>query len=911
MDLGSGFSDIWHYMEFNQLSFEPCPVCGGDARASLQCKACQGAGVVLRSADGPLVWTVALEPSLFAFRKFRQTANAVFHISLAAVVIACFGWFIFKLVSGSYPLEILTAGYWLNRQPELVWFWFGVMFACFLGYRLHTHSDFVKPLPNWGKTKRQLAVLEAAAAKRVTTQDVSVYFQTTAWGVIESAFGLAMRVNRTELDATHLFAAALSSSAGGIFLTRLGLDFDKIKAPLAELIRSGQAGAPTHLSLQAKQVLLAAYEEARSSDRKAVGPVEVFIAAFEAEPRLQDLLDTAGYPPEHVRHAAEWIRIQEGLKEQHDRFVALAALKPSTAMNRTMTARPTPLLDRFSEDFTRLARSGYLAPLVGREHEMEELLRGIESGRRSVVLVGEPGVGKQALIEGLARRMVEENVPLELFDKRLVSVNMAQLVGAGDPSLASQRLLSLLREVALAGNIILVMEGIEALSGAGSAGVMDLAETLASELNKGYFIVIATTTPGAWTGYLERRTLGTKLIKVNVPEMPAEDALRTLLARSGHIEYQNKVFFSFAAIDKAVNLAGRFMRDIRLPESALNIIQEAAVLVHREKGELAMVQAEDVARIVHDKTNIPVEAVTQSEADKLLNLETRMHGRVIGQEEAVTAVAQALRRARAEVREGKRPIANFLFLGPTGVGKTELAKTLAAEYFGNESAMVRVDMSEYQSPNSIARMIGEPGDERGGLLTEAVRRSPFTVVLLDELEKAHPDILTLFLQVMDDGRLTDGVGRTIDFTNTVVIATSNAGTSYIQQEVSAGTSIERIKTALLEQELKGIFRPEFLNRFDSIIVFKPLTLDDVTQIAWLMLHAVGKRLEGKGIGFRAEDEAVEELARAGFDPLFGARPLRRVIQERVENQLADLILKNAVARKQTIVLTENGELKVE
>ncbi len=859
--------------------------------------------------DGPLMWAPLLETGLFAFRHFRRHANAIFHIALALCAIGAVGFSVFLL--SFEPNALVPFLQFTIPHAGVLWFWIAVLVLCFLVFRIRQFSDTVTPLPNWGRTRRELVAWQATASKRTNAKDISPHFLDSAWAIIESAFGLTSRIERTEVDATHLFAAALSSSAGGIFLTRLGLDFEKIKDPLAELLRSGQAGQPTVLSRQGKEVFLSAYRYARSADRRAVGPVEIFLAAFEAEPRLQDMLDAAGFPPTHVRHAAEWIRIQEGLKEQHDRFVTLAMLKPNTAMNRTMTARPTPLLDRFSEDLTRLARAGYLAPLIGRKREMDELLRAIESGRRSVVLVGDSGVGKQALIEGLARNMVIEDVPPELFDKRLVSVGMAQLVGAGDVTQANQRLLALLREVSFAGNIILVMEGVEALAGAGAGGVMDLAEALASELNKGYFIVIATTTPGAWTGHLERRSLGTKLVKVLIPELPAEDAIRVLMARSGQIEYQNNVFFTFAAIEKAVSLAGRYLRDLKLPESAMGVIQEAAVLVRREKGEHAMVVAEDVARVIHDKTNIPVEAVTTDEVSKLLALEDRMHGRVIGQDEAVTAVAQALRRARAEIRAGNRPIANFLFLGPTGVGKTELAKTLAAEYFGNENAMVRLDMSEYQNPNSVGRMIGEPGDERGGLLTEAVRRSPFTVVLLDELEKAHPDILTLFLQVMDDGRLTDGVGRTIDFTNVVVIATSNAGTAYIQEQVTAGTSMERIKTALLEQQLKGIFRPEFLNRFDAIIVFKPLTLDDVTQIAWLMLNAIGKRLGEKGIQFRAEDAAVESLAQAGFDPLFGARPLRRVIQERVENQLADLILRNAVARRQTVVLGDDGNLHVE
>jgi len=866
----------------------------------------------LPTVDGLLVWRAQLDSTAFELRKARTNTHAGFHLVLALCTLAFFGAAVFLFTQ---ELEASSAGLTLSflfsGSASLIWLSLAVLLGCFLSFRLFVYTDTVKPLPQWGKTRVQK---DHEKIDPQFVRDVALYYSDPAWDVLRFANDLVAKTGKSLLRPIHIFASALSGPAGGIFMTRLGMNFEKIQDGIAEIVREGEPledHGEIGLSVESYRVLLQAYELAREADRRSVGSIELFLASYEADEKLQDVLDAAGYPPDHVRHVAGWVRMQEQLREEQARFRQLAALKPNKAMNRSMTARQTPLLDRFSEDLTLLARNGFVAPLIGREREMAELLRAIESGRRSVALVGDPGVGKSALVEGLARRMVEEDVPAELFDRRLVSVNVSQLIAAGDPAMAPQRLLSLLDEVALSGNIILVMHGIESLVGAGTNGNLDLAEMLASEMDKGYFLVIATLTSQAWTGLLERRSLGNKMVRVNIAEPEPEDAIHIIMGRSGYIEYQNKTYFSYAALEKAVSLAGRYLREVRLPESALNVLKEAAVLARGERGEKTLVTDNDVARVIHDKTNVPVESVTGDESAKLLNLESNLHRRVIGQEEAVTAVSQAMRRARAEVRSGKRPIANFLFLGPTGVGKTELSKALAAEYFGSEKLMVRLDMSEYQNQDAVSRIIGRPGDDHGGLLTEAVRKQPFSIVLLDELEKAHPDILTLFLQVMDDGRLTDGVGRTIDFTNVVLIATSNAGTQYIQDEVRKETPMDRIKMGLMEQELRGVFRPEFLNRFDGVIVFRPLTLDDVTQIAYLLLEGIKKQILEKGMAFRAEDEAVEELASLGFDPLFGARPLRRVIQERVENGLADLLLRNAVHRKDTIVLKVGGKFEVE
>jgi ATP-dependent Clp protease ATP-binding subunit ClpA len=378
----------------------------------------------------------------------------------------------------------------------------------------------------------------------------------------------------------------------------------------------------------------------------------------------------------------------------------------------------------------------------------------------------------------------------------------------------------------------------------------------------------------------------------------------------GAIEHKQSVIFTYQAVAACVDLALRYMHDGVLPEKAIEVAREVALEVSKRPkvDGIGWVKKEDVASLVSARTNIPINDVAKDEGQKLLQLEQRLHERVIGQEAAITAVASALRRARTELRSTNRPIANFLFLGPTGVGKTELAKATAEVFFGNEAAMVRFDMSEYQDQASVGRLIG--GNGQAGLLTEAIRRAPFSLLLLDELEKAHPEILNLFLQVMDDGRLTDGLGRTIDFTNVILIATSNAGTQYIQDEVANGSSLEIIKTGLMDNELRKNYRPEFLNRFDDVIVFAPLTKDDVVAIAYLLIGKIVERLQAKGLTFTVTDAAIHELSEAGFDPKFGARPLRRVMQERVENAIAEKLLAGGVGRRDSLVYDVGGKLEV-
>ncbi len=734
-------------------------------------------------------------------------------------------------------------------------------------------------------------------------------FRASAWLALEQARMLAQTLKRP-LGVGHLALSAFATQEGAMVLARLGITFEALQGPFLSLVRDGEVVETEETTAEVEALLARACEMGKQEGR-GCGALEILRVALSQEYRLRDALSRAGAEPNHIEAIGRWLAEQARLKQEHDTFVRLAMAKPDSDLNRTMTARRTMLLNQISEDLTRFAKHGAIAPAAEREEVWNAAERAWKAGSRVVVLVGEEGVGKTAWIEGLARRMVEERVPNALMDKRLVSVHVAELVTGADAGTVSERLLQMANEVAMSGNVVLVLEGIEGLAGAGYGGTRDLMDVLSNELERLGLFVVATTTPAAWVAHIERKTFGRRAIKIAIEAPNPLVGERILIAHAGGIEYKHNLFFSYAAIAAAMKIGKTLHTGLAFPGNAIEWLREAGASVASERGMNALITQEDLGKIIEEKTGVPTTSAGVSEADTLLDLERRLLTRVIGQDEAVRVVAGAMRRARAGVRHDARPIASFLFLGPTGVGKTELAKALAAEYFGDAKKLVRLDCSEYQAASSLARLIGFPQDERGGLLTEAIRQKPYSLLLLDELEKAHPDILTLFLQVLDDGRLTDGMGRTIDFSHVIIIATSNAAAGFIQESIHAGMSSEAMKRALMERELRSLFRPEFLNRFDGVEVFKPLTLDAVTRIAWIMLHEEEKQLLEQGITFRAEDVAVEKLAHDGYDPQFGARPLRRLIQDRIQTAIADLLLKKEARRGDTLVLRESGQVEVE
>lgn len=904
-----------------------CPACITET-SPLQCPQCHGMRVIAWDGQRVYYWGRIITSWFLAQQLTKKIIRRV--IIAMGYLYGIFG--IGSLVYALYQLHLL--GETVLALPghlsiATLVFWSSLLVDGYLYYMFQRDmAEFKRiTLPPYALSRNErdqqldpVTWHDIARMNRQQFVDISTVFSQQGLLLIDRGWHLAARYGQHPVQPIHLLIASLTFEQVGMVVHRLAIPIDKLKAAIAHALQkySSKKGIQPVFNDALYHLLFDAYRIAAQNRRNMVDVIEIFEALIVAKGDAQDIFYELGVEPETLQNVIAWVNVKKLLRERWSRFRKKAAFRSRGTMNKAMTAIATPMLDALSQDLTILAQYGYLMPCIGREKEMDDAFRIMESGaRRNVMFVGFPGVGRTTIAEGIAQRIVEDNVPTFLHDKRLVSLSVAKLVSGVSPSEAQQRLLIALNEIRRSGNIVLFISDIHVMTGitAGGQGSIDLAGVLAQTLNRSGLLCIATTTPQDYRRYIESTSALTDVFeRVNVDEATGNEAIQIIQAKSGATEYQQGVYFSYAAIERIVAYAQRYIHDRYLPDKAIELMQQVAGFTKNTKGKGATVTAGDVATVVSQKTGIPLTDITTDESKKLLALEETMHTFVIGQEEAVSMVATSIRRARAELRDQSRPIVNLLFLGPTGVGKTELAKTVARVYFGAEDTMIRLDMSEYQDKTSLNRLIGAPpgfeGSDQGGYLTEAIRKNPFSLVLLDELEKAHPDILNVFLQVMDDGRLTDTQGRTVDFTNAIIIATSNAGTSVIQDLHKKGMSAEEIRGVLAEQELQKYFRPEFLNRFDGVIVFKPLTLDQVKQIAKLLLREVEQAMEDKGVALQVTDAAIDELAHEGFDPLYGARPLRRVIQKRVQDPLANFILTNSVARRDAIVVDAGGKVSV-
>lgn len=895
-----------------------CPVCQGTGKEKfgLSCANCGGIGTGVFRGRAFFFWGLKLGSAVIKLGKIKRLGNLIINFSTFSIGFAGFAFLCLWIWQASSGLKNYEAFlFWQNKHWMILFFWFSLIADMFIIFRISEDEAFkrkIKKIKAKNKTVTALPDNWNSLKRFGDKIDVSAGYNYAAMRIVENAFLMAEKNRYKKVEVIHLFACLLNNYEVIAVFSRLGLNMAKLAEKMKKIFSTLETGSGTELSTDLKEVLIDAYVQASDSGRAGVKPIDLILPCVAHDKNLSEILYDLEIDKDKINNVAQWFFINDLLLENYRKYRRAARFKPATSMDRAYTAIATPVLNHFARDLTLASKWGRLDLCVGRDKELKNIFQALQGGRRGVILVGPDGVGKRTIIGGIAKLMVEENVPEFLKDKRLVELDIARLVSGASPAEAEERLLMIIDEVARAGNIILYIENIENIIGitAGAEESLELSEVLTSALERNSIYCLAAATDGNYAKYIEGSALGGALAKIDAGEPEGNEAIQIIESKIGIFENKHKIFFSYDAIESAVKLSSKFIHDRYLPDKAIEILEMAAVNAAKTMGEKSLVGREDVAKIISELTHIPATKVTEKESLTLLNLESEIHKRMIDQAEAVKMVAASLRRARAELREGKRPIANFLFLGPTGVGKTELAKTVAEVYFGKEKYMIRIDMSEYQNQDSINKMIGDASAVKG-YLTEAVRKAPFSLILLDEFEKGHPDILNLFLQVMDDGRLTDGQGRTIDFTNSIIIATSNAGALFIQDSIGAGMNMDVLKDKLINEYLNKILRPELINRFDGVIVFKPLTMDNIAEIAKLMLNKIAKMLKAKGMDLRTENEGVRKLAALGFDPKFGARPLRRVLQEKIEDIIANKILAGELKRRDTVVINANAEVAVE
>ncbi|MCL5012264.1 MAG: ATP-dependent Clp protease ATP-binding subunit [Patescibacteria group bacterium] len=712
---------------------------------------------------------------------------------------------------------------------------------------------------------------------------------------------------------------AITSHSGiRVAIERLDVSFDEFERELSteyEKTKTGPSSADAAPSDQVAYraqliervgvLFIQAARVAHNLGRPSIDEGVLFAALMDSSyPRLTKVLDLFGISGSDIIAAlafGDFARHTRIVPSVTGGFALVQARTKSHRINRTLTSRPTPTLDLFSQDITEAARLGYGGFLIGHEDvyvRMIDILSG--SANRNVLLVGEAGTGKETLVAHLAFEIIADLVPGPLFDRRLVSLSLSELLAGISGNDASGRLTRIAEEIIRAGNIVLYIPDIHVLAqttstAEGGANGVSLADMLLPILQNNLFPVIGSTYPREQKKYIEQHSALRDLFQpLIVEELSVSDTVRLLGYDALVLEKKHKVTIYFSAVQQAAVLAAKYMHTKPLPSGAQELLAEVTSAV-LQRGE-RIVRGTDVIAAVERQTQVPIHGASGTEAQHLLHLEDDIHKQFIDQEEAVRAVATALRSYRSGLARKGGPIASFLFVGPTGVGKTELSKLLAKINFGSDLLFIRFDMSEYQQKDAISRFIGSPDGSISGALTEAVLSHPYSLLLLDEIEKAHPDILNLFLQVLDDGHITDSLGKKVDFTNTIIIATSNAHSVFIQEQVAQGKTVAQFGEDL-KKKLSEIFRPEFLNRFSDIVVFRPLALEHIEQIARLQVASLTTLLqETNGISLEVSDQAIHKIAQLGYDPAFGARPLRKVLDTHIKAVLAQKILSTEIHR---------------
>jgi ATP-dependent Clp protease ATP-binding subunit ClpC len=737
----------------------------------------------------------------------------------------------------------------------------------------------------------------AEYAQTTPQVDLSLFMHTRVHQLIDDAAVYGRSIHRDCIDEYVLLLTLLHNPRIQMMLARLEIVPDDLIKEVTAIFQATPAGNvnSVYVSPSVRQLFITASQLALKYLFPYVDTEDIFLAYLVTNGPWNDIFTAHRLTSKSFYAVTRWYAEDTERQRRLLFWREKGRTRPSGYMNRAWTALPTPFLDQFSLDLTEMAANGSASVATIRDKEITTVL-GIlgRTENNNALLLGEPGVGKNAILGAIAMRMIEEDVPEVLKDKRLVVMDIRALFA--DMGSAEQNTQAILEEVEHAGNVILAIQDVKAFVGTSEGGA-DAATLLASAVSRGDIQVIALATYGDYHRYIESNpSLAALLQTVQIAPATTEQTIRVLEEETPRIENSQGVFLTYQAIESAVQLAERLLSNHALPESALTVLDEAAALAANAKRR--WVGQAEVEEVMEQRTHMPIGQADNNEADALLHMEDILHQHIIGQEDAVHAVAEALRRARAGVRDNTRPISSFLFVGPTGVGKTEMAKTVALAMFGSEERMIRLDMSEYQDNTAVYRLIGPPSGDasdytEGGSLTQPIRDNPYALLLFDELEKADNDVINLFLQLIDDGRLTENTGRTVSYNNTIIIATSNAGSSEILQYIQEKKDLVTLPEYIL-QTLQKYFRPELLNRFDAIIPFHPLTALELDQVTALMLKGLSERAEAQGYRLEFEPDTIRYLSEIGFSPEFGARPLRRIIQDKVEGLLARLILERKV-----------------
>jgi ATP-dependent Clp protease ATP-binding subunit ClpC len=799
-------------------------------------------------------------------------------------------------------------------------------------------------------------------------------FTERARKVLQLAQEEAQRFNHNYIGTEHLLLGLVREGEGvaAKVLANLGVDLNKVRSAVEFIIGRGDRTVTGDIGLtpRAKKVIELSVDEARRLNHHYIGTEHLLLGLVrEGEGIAAGVLESLGVSLDKVRNQVIYVLNQSAAYSQQE----------------SRHSSKTPVIDQLGMDLTAAARANKLDPVIGREREIERVIQILSRRtKNNPALIGEPGVGKTAIVEGLAQRISAGDVPETLMGKRLLTLDIGSLVaGTKYRGEFEERLKKIIEEVKNSGNCVLFIDELHTLVGAGAAeGAVDAANILKPSLARGELQTIGATTLDEYRKYIERdAALERRFQPVLVEEPSVEETIEILRGIKERYEAHHRLEISDEALKAAAELAARYVPDRFLPDKAIDLVDEASSRVRMQRAstppslkdamrglesvqsekeaaiaaqqyELAaelrdreaklrarieklesgwqsqqgtdkpVVSAEDIAHVVSMWTGIPVMRIAEEESQRLLQMEGALHERVIGQEEAIVVIAKAVRRARAGLKDPRRPIGSFIFLGPTGVGKTELARALAEFMFGSEESLIRIDMSEFMERHSVARLVGAPpgyvGFDEGGQLTEAVRRKSYSVILLDEIEKAHPDVFNILLQILDDGRLTDAKGRRVDFRNTIVIMTSNVGAELIRRQGNLGFNTAKDEQKSVEDayqkmkdkvlgEMKNLFKPEFLNRIDASVVFRSLQKDDIRRIIDLLLQRVRGELTEQQIKIEVTDEAKDLLMEKGYDPAYGARPMRRAIQNLIEDPLAEALLEGRFKSGDLVLIDRQGD----